>query len=276
MAYVVSAYWRAKEGKTDRLVAVIAELTSLSRAEPGTLLYQAHCAPRDCRLFLLYEQYVDEAAFEAHKQSEHFKRLVEQEAIPHLLEDDSHEFFTTMADDDGTSPDAVKLLYAEVCDSHAGIAEFRAKLLALLPLASGAGVFLLVDKAGASGGPLLTAIGIFGFVVTLGLFLYELRGIEDCVLLRDRAAFIERVWFKVPTAGGHYSGRRPGRLGGMVSEIGAGWIIYSAVMASWLYVAGRGADLDERLFGGWPWVLAGFALLLVGLGLRFWNPRRGT
>jgi hypothetical protein len=180
-----------------------------------------------------------------------------------------------MTDGSPPTPETVKLLYTEVCKSHAGIADFRAKLLALLPIASGTGVFLLVDKAGASGGPLLTAIGVFGFVVTLGLFLYELRGIEDCVLLRDRADYMERVWLEVPTAGGHYRDRKPGRLGGVVSEIGVGWIIYSAVMAAWLYVAGRGADLDEHLFRGWPWVLAGIAVLLAALGLRYWNPRRG-
>ena len=33
--------------------------------------------------------------------------------------------------------------YAEVCTSHAGITDFRAKLLALLPIASGAGIALL-------------------------------------------------------------------------------------------------------------------------------------
>ena len=68
---------------------------------------------------------------------------------------------------------AVDLLYPEVCRSHAGIADFRARLLALLPLASGGGVFLLLKSTDA--GLTLTAAGVFGFVVTLGLFLYELR-----------------------------------------------------------------------------------------------------
>jgi hypothetical protein len=37
--------------------------------------------------------------------------------------------------------------YQEVCRSHAGITDFRAKLLALLPLASGAGVGLLLAQS---------------------------------------------------------------------------------------------------------------------------------
>jgi hypothetical protein len=167
---------------------------------------------------------------------------------------------------------AVDLLYPEVCKSHAGIADFRARLLALLPLASGSGIFLLLKSTNA--GPTLTAAGVFGFVVTLGLFLYELRGIEDCVLLRARAEYMERHWLHVPDGCGHYNDRVRGRLHGLVSEIGAGWVIYTAVMASWLYVAGRGADLDQRLFAGWPWLLAILAAVVVLLAVRFWDPTR--
>jgi hypothetical protein len=126
-------------------------------------------------------------------------------------------------------------------------------------------VFLLVDKAGTNGGPLLTAIGVFGFFVTLGLFFYELRGIEDCVLLRDRAAYMARVWLEVPVAGSHYRDRKAGRLGGLVSEIGAGWVIYSAVMAAWLYVAGRGSDLDALPLGHGCSRRSRFSSLVSGL-----------
>jgi quinol monooxygenase YgiN len=101
VAYVVSAYWRAKEGKADRLAELIEELLAPSRAEPGNVFYQAQRAVDDPQLFYLYEQYADEAAYEAHMESEHFTRLVKQEAIPDLLEDRRREFFTTLIDDRG-------------------------------------------------------------------------------------------------------------------------------------------------------------------------------
>jgi quinol monooxygenase YgiN len=100
MAYVVCAHWRAKEGKESRLAEVIQEMTPPSRQEPGNLFYQAHRAD-DPRLFFLYEQYVDQAAYEAHMDSEHFTRLVKQEAIPELLEDRERAFYVTMIDDRG-------------------------------------------------------------------------------------------------------------------------------------------------------------------------------
>ena len=101
MAYVVSAHWRAKEGKADRLAALIEELAPPSRGEPGNLFYQAHRAIDDPQLFYLYEQYADEAAYEAHMDSEHFTRLVKEEAIPELLEARERAFYTTMVDDRG-------------------------------------------------------------------------------------------------------------------------------------------------------------------------------
>ena len=71
-----------------------------SRAEAGCLFYQPHRSPDDPRLFYLYEQYADEAGYQAHQDSEHFQRLVKREAIPHL-ESREREFFTTMVDDRG-------------------------------------------------------------------------------------------------------------------------------------------------------------------------------
>ena len=96
MAYVVAAKWRAKRGKEDRLAEICAEMTEPSRAEPGNVFYQAHRSLEDPQLFYLYEQYVDEAGYEAHMDTEHFTRLVKQEAIPDLLEAREREFYETV------------------------------------------------------------------------------------------------------------------------------------------------------------------------------------
>jgi hypothetical protein len=64
--------------------------------------------------------------------------------------------------------------YTEVCRSHDAITDFRAKLLALLPLASGAGIGLLVARGSShisrTDAGLLLALGLFGAIVTAGLF----------------------------------------------------------------------------------------------------------
>ena len=96
MAYVVAAKWRAHPGKAERLLEVIEEMTPPSRSEPGCLFYQAQRSAGDPDLFFLYEQYVDEAGYEAHMDSEHFTRMVKGEAIPELLEAREREFFETL------------------------------------------------------------------------------------------------------------------------------------------------------------------------------------
>jgi quinol monooxygenase YgiN len=96
MAYVVAAHWRAKDGAEDRVAEIIEELTPLSRAEPGNRHYQAQRSVEDPRHFLLYEIYDDEAAYQAHMETEHFARLVKEEAIPNLLAAREREFFETL------------------------------------------------------------------------------------------------------------------------------------------------------------------------------------
>ena len=96
MAYVVSALWRAKDGCEGRIAEIIGALLEPSRAEPGCLFYQPHSSPEDPQLFYLYEQYVDEAGYRAHMDSEHFTRLVEEEAIPRLLESRERAFYVTL------------------------------------------------------------------------------------------------------------------------------------------------------------------------------------
>jgi quinol monooxygenase YgiN len=96
MAYVVCAKWTAKQGREDRLAAICEEMTEPSRGEPANRFYQAHRAPDNPCLFFLYEQYEDEAGYEAHMASEHFTRLVKEEAIPNILEAREREFYETL------------------------------------------------------------------------------------------------------------------------------------------------------------------------------------
>jgi quinol monooxygenase YgiN len=47
-------------------------------------MWQPHTDPDDPRAFLIYEQYVDAAALDAHAASEHFQRIAVGDAIPRL------------------------------------------------------------------------------------------------------------------------------------------------------------------------------------------------
>jgi quinol monooxygenase YgiN len=84
MASVVIATWIAKEGEEETVAAAIEELGPASRNEPGNLVYEPHRSPDNPRMFVFYEKYVDEDAIRAHAESDHFKRLAIDHAIPRL------------------------------------------------------------------------------------------------------------------------------------------------------------------------------------------------
>ncbi len=95
MAYIVAAIWTAREGQEARILEVIQKMTPLSRQEPGCLYYQAQRSLTNPRVFFLYEQYVDEAGYEAHMATPHFERYVKGEAIPNL-ESRERDFYETI------------------------------------------------------------------------------------------------------------------------------------------------------------------------------------
>jgi len=86
MAFVVAATWRAKAGEEGRVADTIRTMTPLSRSEEGNLFYQAQVSPEDPMTFFLYEQYVDEAAYEAHKAAPYFQEHVFGYVIEYLEE----------------------------------------------------------------------------------------------------------------------------------------------------------------------------------------------
>ncbi len=121
----------------------------------------------------------------------------------------------------------LKMAYQEVCTSYRAIDDFRAKLLGLLPLVSGTGIFFLLNMKTNS--VYLGPIGLFGSVVTLGLFLYELSCLQKCQYLIEHGEEIE------------YQLKIKGQ--GQFNRDFQSWktfaacMIYSAVFAAWIFVA---------------------------------------
>jgi quinol monooxygenase YgiN len=95
VAYVLVAKWVAKEGEEENVRAAVEQLAAPSRAEPGCLMWQPHRDLENRRVFLFYEQYADQAAFEAHGASEHFQQHGLNDAIPRL-ESRERTFYETL------------------------------------------------------------------------------------------------------------------------------------------------------------------------------------
>jgi len=83
---VVIAQYKTRSGKGDEVAAILARHVAETRVEPGCLQFTVNRSTDDPERFVLYEQYVDEAAFELHRLSPHFERNVDQGVVPLLAE----------------------------------------------------------------------------------------------------------------------------------------------------------------------------------------------
>jgi len=81
----VVARIRAAKDKGDALAALLSEQASVVRnAEPGCLVYRVHRSTKDPGLFLFYEMYADDAAFDVHRGAPHlaaYRQRREQEGL---------------------------------------------------------------------------------------------------------------------------------------------------------------------------------------------------
>lgn len=131
--------------------------------------------------------------------------------------------------------------YEQLCASYHAIDDFRSKLLGLLPIVSGSGIFLLLTEAlaktplkdVAAARQFLYPIGLFGFVVALGLFCYELYGILKCHALINAGREMEIV---LNIEQGQFR-KRPRSLFYLINEPFAASLIYPAVLAAWIFLA---------------------------------------
>src|SRR5262245_21925751 len=91
-------------------------------------------------------------------------------------------------------PENVRTVYRELCASYRAIDDFRMKLMGLLPLVSGGGIFLLIadEEKMSFAQQFFLPVGAFGFLVALGLFCYELYGVKRCHGLIDLGTELEK------------------------------------------------------------------------------------
>lgn len=134
------------------------------------------------------------------------------------------------------SPDSLIKVYDQLCQSYRAIDDFRAKLLGFLPLSSAGGAFLLLNGVLVNSGNVakrfLAPAGVFGFVITLGLFFYEIYGIRKCHALIEAGKYLE---CSLGITHGQFR-RRPRSVRGFIDEVFAAGVIYPAVLAGWIFL----------------------------------------
>src|SRR5262245_61986893 len=79
------ARYRVQPGHGDEVETTLKKMAqAVARDEPGCLLYRAARSVEEPDVFVLYEEYVDEAALLAHRETPHFRALIEGTVVPSL------------------------------------------------------------------------------------------------------------------------------------------------------------------------------------------------
>lgn len=81
-----------KAGTEEKCKTYLRLLQEHSRREPGCLAYFGHQSTENPRKFLIYEQYQDQAALDAHRKSQHFEQYV-RGGLDSLVESRNRELF---------------------------------------------------------------------------------------------------------------------------------------------------------------------------------------
>ncbi|HZQ71711.1 MAG TPA: putative quinol monooxygenase [Burkholderiales bacterium] len=93
--FVLQVNIRIKPESVDAFMKKLDENAREARKEAGCRQFEVLVDPKDKAKIMLYEVYKDEAAFEAHQQTPHFKKYV-AEAVP-LLADRARTVWTRVS-----------------------------------------------------------------------------------------------------------------------------------------------------------------------------------
>ena len=94
---VLAVTWMANPGHEKEVAEIFRKLESASRQEPGCLGYTVHRHNHDPRRFFIYEQYRDEAALQAHRDSPHFQEYAVK-ALRTIGERQQGDLYTPLAE----------------------------------------------------------------------------------------------------------------------------------------------------------------------------------
>jgi hypothetical protein len=132
--------------------------------------------------------------------------------------------------------DTLLALYAEVCNSWRMLTDVRFKLLGIIPTISVVVLISLLSRQEASQGltPMARlAISIFGFLITIGLYIYDRRNSE---LYNDLVSRGRRIEKELGMDTGQFLGRR-NPSNPFVNHGNAVNLIYGTALAGWLFAA---------------------------------------
>jgi quinol monooxygenase YgiN len=90
--YVITAFWETREGEEAVIASLLREFLPKAQKEPWVKQFQIHQNAAKPREFLFYEVFAVEAGFADHQQTEHFKTIIQAQALPKLARRERNQF----------------------------------------------------------------------------------------------------------------------------------------------------------------------------------------
>lgn len=126
--------------------------------------------------------------------------------------------------------DTLKMEYSEICTSYHNVRDRELKLLTLVPIASTIAASIFIKTTDRNHG---VSVALLSFLLTLGLFLYSLRGTQHAATLIEQGCSLEKG-LGLTTDNGQFSGRPAPWFGGYTLAVA---LIYVPVLLAWAYAA---------------------------------------
>lgn len=82
--FVITAFWETRPGEEQAIAGLLRIFLPQAQREPGVRQFQIHQNAASPRQFFFYEVFADEAAFADHQQTDHFKTIIQGQALAKL------------------------------------------------------------------------------------------------------------------------------------------------------------------------------------------------
>jgi quinol monooxygenase YgiN len=89
---VVTAFWETNPGEENAIVELLRTFLPQAQKEKGVKQFQIHQSAANPREFFFYEVFADAAAFAEHQQTEHFKSIIQGQALAKLSRRERSQF----------------------------------------------------------------------------------------------------------------------------------------------------------------------------------------
>ena len=89
---IVTALWEAKPGEEDAVAEILKSFLPKAQKEAWVKTFEIHRSSTRPQQFLFYEVFRSEAGFTDHQQTEHFKNLIQGQALPRLAKREREQY----------------------------------------------------------------------------------------------------------------------------------------------------------------------------------------